>query len=198
VSVLSRLLSRSDGSFHDVSIEPMRRRDLREVMPIEQGAYPKPWSRSVFESELHQVRTGDRYYVVGRERARGRRLVGYAGLWFVRDPEAHQAHVTNLVVAPDARRSGIGTQLLAALARVAIERGCVAWTLEVRASNAAAQELYRAFGFVPAGVRKRYYENTEDAIVMWCHDIQAPEYQERVRSLAGGTSAGGTSSGERP
>ena len=49
----------------------------------------------------------------------------------------------------------------------------MAWTLEVRASNTAAQELYRQFGFAPAGVRKRYYENTEDAIVMWCHDIQS-------------------------
>ena len=40
------------------------------------------------------------------------------------------------------------------------------------------------FGFVPAGVRKRYYENTEDAIVMWCHDIQGEAYAERLRSIA--------------
>ena len=49
-------------------------------------------------------------------------------------------------------------------------------TLEVRASNTGAQALYRRFGFVPAGVRQRYYENTEDAIVMWCHDIADGEY----------------------
>ncbi len=193
MSVLSRLLSRSDGSHPDVSIEPMRRRDLREVMPIELGAYPKPWSRAVFESELHQVSRGDRHYVVARERARGHRLAGYAGLWFVRDPEGDQAHVTNIVVAPAARRSGIGTQLMASLAEVAVERGCVAWTLEVRASNLAAQELYRRFGFVPAGVRKRYYENTEDAIVMWCHDIQTPEYEDRLRSLTDGPGLRGRS-----
>ena len=53
----------------------------------------------------------------------------------------------------------------------------------MRASSAGAQELYRAFGFVPAGIRARYYEGTEDAIVMWCHDIQTAEYARRLEEL---------------
>jgi [ribosomal protein S18]-alanine N-acetyltransferase len=185
VSVLSRLLTRFDGDQPGVvTIEPFQMRHLREVMPIEQGAYPKPWSRSVFESELRQVDSGSRYYVVARDRSRRRRVVGYAGLWFVPEPGGDQAHVTNIVVAPDSRRLGVASRLMATLASTAIERGCVAWTLEVRASNTAAQELYRQFGFVPAGMRKRYYENTEDAIVMWCHDIQSDSYADRLRSIA--------------
>ena len=185
MSVLSRLLTRSDGDQPGaVTIEPFQMRHLREVLPIEHGAYPKPWSRSVFESELRQVASGSRYYAVARDRTRRRRVVGYAGLWFVHEPDGDQAHVTNIVVAPDSRRLGVGARLMTALARTAIERGCVAWTLEVRASNTAAQELYRQFGFAPAGVRKRYYENTEDAIVMWCHDIQSDEYAERLRAIA--------------
>jgi ribosomal-protein-alanine N-acetyltransferase len=60
-------------------------------------------------------------------------------------------------------------------------------TLEVRVSSTGAQELYRKFGFGPAGVRKRYYENTEDAIVMWCHDIQTEEYARRLREVGGVT-----------
>jgi ribosomal-protein-alanine N-acetyltransferase len=79
----------------------------------------------------------------------------------------------------------VATRLLLALADDAIERECPAWTLEVRASNVAAQELYRRFGFVPAGVRARYYEGVEDAIVMWCHDIQSPEYGRRLEELSG-------------
>jgi ribosomal-protein-alanine N-acetyltransferase len=59
----------------------------------------------------------------------------------------------------------------------------VAWTLEVRASSTGAQELYRRFGFAPAGVRRRYYEESEDAIVMWCHDIDGPEYAARLEGL---------------
>jgi ribosomal-protein-alanine N-acetyltransferase len=183
VSVLSRFLTRSDGDPSAVTIEPMQRRHLREVMPIEQSAYPKPWSRAVFESELQQVASGNRHYVIARERTRQRRLVGYAGLWFVNEPDGDQAHITNIVVAPDARRTGVATQLMIALAHTAIGRGCVAWTLEVRASNTAAQELYRWFGFGPAGVRKRYYENTDDAIVMWCHDIQGIAYAERLDAI---------------
>jgi [ribosomal protein S18]-alanine N-acetyltransferase len=185
VSVLSRLLTRFDGDQPSaVTIEPFQMRHLREVMPIEQGAYPKPWSRSVFESELRQVDSGSRYYVVARDRSRRRRVVGYAGLWFVPEPGGDQAHVTNIVVAPDSRRLGVASRLMTTLASTAIERGCAAWTLEVRASNTAAQELYRQFGFVPAGMRKRYYENTEDAIVMWCHDIQSDAYADRLRSIA--------------
>ena len=44
------------------------------------------------------------------------------------------------------------------------------------------------FGFAPAGVRKRYYENTEDAIVMWCHDIRSRRVR-RALARAGVTSA---------
>ena len=161
-------------------IEPMRRRQLREISKIEQDAYPKPWSRSVFESELDQVRDGSRYYVVARN---GRTIVGYAGLWFVPDPDGDQAHVTNLVVAPAYRRSGVATELMSHLAGEAIERSCAAWTLEVRESSVGARELYRRFGFVPAGIRKRYYENTEDAIVMWCHDLGSDEYADRLARI---------------
>jgi ribosomal-protein-alanine N-acetyltransferase len=56
--------------------------------------------------------------------------------------------------------------------------------LEVRASNTGAQALYHQFGFVPAGVRQKYYENSDDAIVMWCNDLALPEYRQRLRELS--------------
>jgi [ribosomal protein S18]-alanine N-acetyltransferase len=105
--------------------------------------------------------------------------VGYGGLMFVAD----EAHVTNVAVHPERRRLGVATRLLSGLADAAIARGCEAWTLEVRAGNHGAQELYRAFGFVPAGIRSRYYEGTDDAIVMWCHDIQSAAYARRLAEL---------------
>jgi [ribosomal protein S18]-alanine N-acetyltransferase len=185
VSVIERLLRRDAadaGASGNVTIDPMRRRDLRRgVMAIEAVSYPKPWSQGVFESELAQVRSGARCYLVARRpSARGRdEIVGYAGLWFTAD----EAHVTNVAVRPDQQRSGIATALLLALADVAIQRGCTAWTLEVRVSSTGAQDLYRTFGFNPAGVRARYYENTEDAIVMWCSDIQSDDYRARLESL---------------
>ena len=50
-------------------------------------------------------------------------------------------------------------------------------------SSTGAQELYRRFGFVPAGIRPRYYENTEDAIVMWCNDLTSDEYGEQLDQI---------------
>jgi ribosomal-protein-alanine N-acetyltransferase len=182
MSVLARLLQRADDE--PIVIEEMRRKHLNDMLPIEQDAYPKPWSRSVFESELEQVRSGNRHYIVARRR---RLVIGYAGLWISPDPAGDQGHITNIAVAADHRRRGVATRLLGTLAAVAIERGCIALTLEVRVSSTGAQELYRRFGFAPAGVRKRYYENTEDAIVMWCHDIQSDEYTRRLRELGGET-----------
>jgi ribosomal-protein-alanine N-acetyltransferase len=182
VSVVARWLGRDADEAGDVlTIEPMRRRHLRQAMPIENDAYPTSWSRTVFESELDQTRDGSRRYLVARI---GRQVVGYAGVWIVPDPTGDQAHVTNVVVGADHRRQGVATRLLLALAGDIVERGCVAWTLEVRASSEGAQDLYRRFGFAPAGIRTRYYDNREDAIVMWCHDINSPEYAERLRELA--------------
>ena len=182
MSVLARLLQRADDE--PIVIEEMRRRHLADMLPIEQDAYPKPWTRSVFESELDQVRSGNRHYIVARRR---RLVIGYAGLWIAPDPSGDQGHITNIAVAADLRRRRVATRLLGELATIAIERGCIALTLEVRLSSTGAQELYRRFGFAPAGVRKRYYENTEDAIVMWCHDIQSDEYTRRLRELGGET-----------
>ena len=56
-------------------------------------------------------------------------------------------------------------------------------TLEVRHTNTTAQKLYERFGFVPAGVRKKYYENRDDAIVMWCADVQQQEFGARLRQI---------------
>jgi ribosomal-protein-alanine N-acetyltransferase len=175
MSVLERILQRDAGG--DVTIAKMRRGDLRAgIVDIERASYPRPWSVGVFRSEIDQMRSGTRLYLVAR---RGRRIVGYAGLWFAVD----EAHVTNVAVDPSERRTGVATDLLVALVEAAIDRGCEAWTLEVRVSSTGAQELYRRFGFTPAGVRKDYYENVEDAIVMWCHDIRTDGYRHRLEEL---------------
>ena len=179
MSVVPSRLRRTPSST-PLTIAPMRRRDLKALMPLEEAAYPTSWSRRIFENELDQVAGGSRYYVVARDK---RELVGYAGLWIVTDPDGDQAHVTNIVVADHRRREGIASALLVPIARTAIDRGCVAWTLEVRASSTGAHELYRRFGFVPAGVRRRYYDNVEDAIVMWGHDIDGDDYAARLDEI---------------
>ena len=184
MSIVSRFLrpessgSRRAMSETLVSIEPMRRRHIRDALLIEEQCYPKPWTAGVFASEIELARQGERHYVVARSE---HELIGYAGLMFTPD----EAHITNIAVHPDFRRGGVGRLLLIRLIGTALERGCEALTLEVRVSNTAAQSLYRAFGFAPAGIRQRYYENSEDALVMWAHDIQGPEFRRRFQELQG-------------
>jgi [ribosomal protein S18]-alanine N-acetyltransferase len=163
-------------SSQDLVIVPMRRAHIRKIMPIEQQVYPRPWTPQVFVEELEQARAGKRHYLVGTI---GNELVGYGGLLYVEN----DAHVTNIAVDPMWRSRGIATELLLDLAWEANRRGCEAMTLEVRHTNVAAQQLYRRFGFVPAGVRKKYYENRDDAIVMWCAGVQEPEFAERLRKI---------------
>jgi ribosomal-protein-alanine N-acetyltransferase len=158
-----------------VHLQPMRRRHLRSVLRIEQQVYPRPWTMSLFLSELALRST--RVYYVARV---GREVVGYAGLMMTLD----EGHVTTIAVDPVRHREKIGTRLLLALARDAIARGATSLTLEVRMSNTPAQDLYRRFGFGPVGVRKNYYQEVnEDALVMWAHEVDRPEYAELLASI---------------
>ena len=162
----------------EVAIVDMRRRHLRSVLRIESSVYPRPWSLGLFASELSMK--GSRSYRVAKV---GSSVVGYAGLMHV----AGEAHVTTLAVDPAWHRCQVGTRLLLALAHTARAWGCTGLTLEVRMGNGAAQDLYRRFGFAPAGVRKGYYAETgEDALVMWAHDVDGPDYGERLRAIEDG------------
>jgi ribosomal-protein-alanine N-acetyltransferase len=159
----------------DVALVPMRRRHLRSVLRIESQVYPRPWSLSLFVSEL-ALRTSRAYFVARVDGS----LAGYAGMMFAGD----DAHVTTIAVDPDLHRHKIGTRLLLQLCREAVVRGARHLTLEVRVSNQAAQGLYRRFGFRPAGIRKNYYvETNEDALVMWADDIDTPEYAARLQRI---------------
>ena len=103
-----------------------------------------------------------------------------------------EAHVTNIGVAPEWQRRGVGRRLLLQLAREARKRSAQHLTLEVRVSNVGAQALYREFGFVPAGIRKNYYaEVNEDALVMWAHDADSDAYGVRLDEIESRLPPGG-------
>jgi [ribosomal protein S18]-alanine N-acetyltransferase len=165
-------VSGHDGVLGAVRIVPMRRRHLKQVLQIEDQVYPRPWTPTLFLSEIAQ-RSSRRYRVA----LIGPLLVGYCGLMIVGD----EGHVTTVTVDERWQRRGMGTLLLLELARSAPRLGVRHLTLEVRAGNAPAQVLYRRFGFAPVGIRKNYYSETgEDAIVMWARDIDTPAYAERL------------------
>ena len=159
----------------EIEITRMRRRHLRGIMAIERQVYPRPWSPSLFVSEMTSGRS--RAYLVALDRRTGS---GYAGLISYGD----EAHVTTIAVDPEYQRLKIGTRLLYELVREAIEMGARAVSLEVRVTNWGAQRLYGGFGFRPVGVRRNYYQETnEDALVMWTDDIRTTEYHELLERV---------------
>ena len=146
----------------------MRRRHLRGIMAIEREVYPRPWSPTLFLSEMNAG--GGRAYLVA---LLDRQVVGYGGLVGYGD----EAHITTIAVDPEHHRRKIGTRLMYELVTRARELGARAVSLEVRVTNWGAQRLYGRFGFRPVGVRKNYYQETgEDALVMWTDDIRTGEY----------------------
>lgn len=157
-----------------IVIRPMTREDLPVVTALEAEIYPQPWSPGVFESEIDRE---DRAYLVV-DNSQG--IAGYGGMMFVEE----DAHITTMAVSPRARRGRLGTRLMLRLVDEARQRGARNLTLEVRASNAAAQRLYDRFGFDRVGVRKDYYR-TEDAVIMWARDIDSEEFETRLADIEG-------------
>lgn len=195
----------SRPAFAQVDIEPMRQRHLPAVLAIEQRTYPRPWTPGLFASEL-QAGPTRRYYValassavtgvtasLRRGLGLGRRVVGYGGIMV----QVGEAHVTTVAVHPEHHRRKIASRLLLRLLQDARDMGADAATLEVRIANLGAQRLYSAFGFVPAGVRPGYYaETSEDALIMWAHDLQGRDMAERLREQAARLDLPGGSSGQ--
>lgn len=163
------------GAAPEIELTKMRRRHLRRVLAIEARVYPRPWSASLFLSELAQ--RSSRTYLVARHEGN---VIGYAGMMFT----GLEAHITNIAVDPDFHGLKVGSRLMMRLVTEAIARGAKTLSLEVRVTNVPAQSMYGKFGFTVVGVRKGYYiETKEDALVMVVDDATTNEYRLRLQTL---------------
>ncbi len=154
-----------------VTIRDFDPSDVDAAVELEAVDRPQPWSAQVFRDELA---ADNRVYLVAEDEV----LVGFGGVMVVGD----EAHVTNLLVAPESRRKRVGSRLMRALIDAAIDRGARHLTLEVRSRNHSARSLYAEFGLAPVGLRKGYYGD-DDALILWAHEIDSDEYQSRLEGL---------------
>ena len=152
-----------------ITIRPFESSDVWAAVALETEAQPVPWTEGVFRDEISAE---NRVYLVAESEDT---IIGFGGMMLVGD----DAHVTNLLVAPEHRRTGVGKQIMIDLIRAAIADGARHLTLEVRSSDLAARRFYTRFGFAPVGVRSDYYGD-DDALIMWVHDIDLSDYLEKL------------------
>lgn len=143
-----------------ISINPATRRDLDAIHHLEVSAFPSPWRREFFESELD---ASGRYSLVAHH-SEGT-LVGYlfAMYWF------DEMHINKIAVAAEEQRKGIALAMMERCLEFARQNDITAISLEVRLSNTGAQEFYRRIDFTPSYNRPNYYPNGETAVVMTRH-----------------------------
>lgn len=161
----------------EVVIRPMTLDDLPQVLEIDRLSFPIPWQERSYRYELSE-NPSSTLLVATYEESGQTRLAGYIGFWWIVD----EVHISTLAVHPRLRRQGIGSGLLKAALGQAALKGAEFATLEVRASNQAAIDLYRRFGFQVVGRRAKYYrDNDEDALLMTLTGLR-----ERLRDVGGG------------
>jgi [ribosomal protein S18]-alanine N-acetyltransferase len=141
-----------------IEIRVLELHDLSAIEAIEQKAYPSPWSRSMFASELAKPTS------ICLGAFEGQDLVGYV----INSRYVDAWHVMNVAVDPEHKRRGVATALLERLFELTRDDERRGYTLEVRVSNEDAIGLYEKLGFESRGIRRGYYtDNREDALIMW-------------------------------
>lgn len=140
-------------------IRTMQKGDVAAVAALEAQIFSMPWSAAGFEDTLPRE---DVIFLVAYEQDE---LLGYVGIYCTLD----EGEITNVAVAPAARRRGIARALLTELKQQLACRNVARIVLEVRVSNEPAIRLYEQMGFSVLGVRKNFYEKpAEDAYIMAC------------------------------
>lgn len=140
----------------NIKISTMTLPDLDSISDILTCEFDDFWNYNLFKSELENKNS---MYIVAKS---NNQIVGFAGIWFSVD----DIHITNIVVKKNCRNQKIGSLMLNNLIKLCENRTQKSITLEVNSNNIPAQKLYQKFGFKNVGIRKKYYNNTEDAIIM--------------------------------
>lgn len=140
----------------NIKISNMTLPDLDSISDILTCEFDDFWNYNLFKSELENKNS---MYIVAKL---NNQIVGFAGIWFSVD----DIHITNIVVKKNCRNQKIGSLMLNNLIELCENRTQKSITLEVNSNNIPAQKLYQKFGFKNVGIRKKYYNNTEDAIIM--------------------------------
>lgn len=151
----------------ETQIRRMRIHDLPQVQAIDEISFSSPWPKNAYRHEL--LENPNAHCWVAELDGK---IVGLMVCWLVLD----EVHIATIAVHPSQRGQGISKAMVITSLVDLIPKGALSATLEVRAGNLVAQNLYRYFGFKDVGLRKRYYKDTdEDALLMTVEPL-GPDY----------------------
>lgn len=158
-------------SFH---LRRMTAEDVPAVAELDRLSFSLPWPERSFRFEVTN-NPNSRCWVAESDG----RITGALVAWLLVD----ELHIATLATHPDFRRQGVAQALLTHVLKLAAQEGALSSFLEVRASNEAAQGLYRKFGYEEVGRRPRYYkDNNEDAILMTLEKLNVEKLEGLERS----------------
>ena len=152
-----------------VNVTVARRDDLPAILALERSGFPEPeqWSERSWAGEL--AGTGRTVLL-----ARAEQTVGVIALLTT----GELADLHRLVVAPAARRCGVGRALVVAGLEAVRHLGALAVMLEVAYTNEAAIALYQRVGFEQLRVRRDYYGPGQHALILKLYDL--PGWPQRL------------------
>jgi len=130
--------------------------DLKEIEDILYTDFDEFWNLQIFKQELAN---NNSYYIVARL---DNEIVGFGGIWQAIDI----MHVTNIVTKKNKRNQKIGSKILEELIKISKKKQAISITLEVNEKNIPAIRLYEKYNFKKVGLRKKYYNNIDNAIIM--------------------------------
>ncbi len=135
----------------------MIRRDMAEVLDIENDGFEFPWSEEDFVRCLRQRNC------IGMVAEHADRVVGF----MIYELHKTRLHLLNFAVAKHSGRRGVGGQMLNKLIAKLSNQRRTRIVLEVRETNLAAQLFFRKMGFRAVSVLRDFYDDTtEDAYLM--------------------------------
>ena len=137
-------------------VENMTFADFEKIKDVLQEDFDDFWSPSILKSELESENSK---YIVAKD---NNEIVGFAGIWI----SPVDVEITNIVTKKNKRKKGIGSLLLEKLIEMAKECEKDNISLEVNENNYPAGILYEKYGFEIVGIRKRYYNGKDNAIIM--------------------------------
>lgn len=139
-----------------LQIRTMTLEDLENIKDTLQSEFDDFWNYNIFKSELENPNSK---YIVALLDSQ---IVGFAGIWISVD----DIHITNIVTKKEKRNLGIAKELLKNLIIISKCENKTSLTLEVNENNIYAIKLYERFNFKKIGLRRNYYSQNENAIIM--------------------------------